>query len=74
MDDKAELIDPTVDFFKAIRRDARVRGVKIAEKLFGDCGWDEDVIRITGEVFGDIIACGVTNSIGSSLFDVPMQC
>lgn len=67
------LSDPTAEFCKAIRRDTRVRGLKIAKEAFGDCGWDDDVMRVTGEVFGDIMAGMVMGAIGNSLWDVPMQ-
>ena len=70
---KAILTDPTAEYFKAIRRDTRKRGIKMAKKLFGDCGWENDVMRVTGEVFGDIMAGMVMGSIGNSLWDVPMQ-
>ena len=73
MNNKAVLHDPTADFIEAIRQDCGVRGLEMAKKLFSSCGWDDDVMRITGKVFGEIIAGMVVGSIGNSLYDVPMQ-
>jgi len=61
-EDKA-LLDPTVEFVKAVRRDARTRGDKIANEHF-----EGDMAVVMGEVFGDYLACGVINSIGGSLW------
>ena len=68
-----KLSDPTAEFYKAIRRDTQIRGLKLAIKFFNDCGWDDDVIRVTGEALGDLMACKVMGGIGNSLFDIPMQ-
>ncbi len=64
--DKA-LIDPTANFCEAISRSAHKEGKKIANKHF-----EGDMAVVMGEVFGDMLACGVMNSIGGSLWDVPM--
>jgi len=73
--DKAEpeLLDPTKHFCESVRKDCRKRGQKMAEEMRGDYGWEDDVVRITGEVFGDYMAGGVLTAIGGSLFDVPMR-
>ena len=65
---KKELLDPTVEFCKAIRRDTRKRGAEIANKHF-----EGDMAVVMGEVLGDILANGVLNNIGDSLYDVPMR-
>lgn len=62
------LLDPTVSFCKEIRKSARVRGDKIANAHF-----EGDMAIVMGEVFGNMLACGVINAVGGSLWDVPMQ-
>lgn len=62
------LSDPTGEFIKAVRRDARKRGNKIASEHFKG-----DMAVVMGEVFGDCLAGGVIGSIGNSLWDVPAQ-
>ena len=73
MNEETKLTDPTANFCKAVIKDGRVRGLKVAKELFGDCGWDDDVMKVTSEVFGDIIAGTVIGAIGNSLYDIPMQ-
>lgn len=63
-----KLIDPTKAFCEAVCEDARVCGDKIANKHF-----EGDMAIAMGEVFGDMLACGVMNAVGSRLFDRPMQ-
>lgn len=65
---KRELLDPTLEFCKALRRDARKRGDEIANEHF-----EGDMAVAMGEVSGDMLANGVTNSIGNSLWDVPIR-
>ena len=68
--DKA-LLDPLGEYIKSIRKSCRKRGIVMANDLCGD--WDDGQIECMGEVFGNMLACGVIGAIGGSLYDVPMQ-
>ncbi len=62
------LRDPMLAFCKAIQENAHKKGREIASEHF-----DGAMADVMGEVFGNMLANGVVNTIGGSLFDVPME-